>query len=71
MKIIHKEKIMQFADVPIGTIVRDEMGRISIKISEISTDIFDFDAVQLETGEAYSIDGEEYVTVYPNAELTL
>lgn len=71
MKIIHKEKIMQFADVSIGTIVRDEMGRISMKISEINTDIFDFDAVQLETGEAYSIDGEEYVTVYPNAELTL
>lgn len=71
MKIIHKEKIMQFADVSIGTIVRDEMGRISMKISEINTDIFDFDAVQLETGEAYFIDGEEYVTVYPNAELTL
>lgn len=71
MKINHKEKIMKFEDVSVGTILRDEMNRIGIKISTINTKLQDFNFVRLETGDAYFLDSYEHVTIYPDAELTL
>ena len=71
MKINYSETPRCFGSVFVGTIIKDEKGRISMKIQEIYTDFRTYNIVLLEKGELDSLNYMDNVTVYPDAELTL
>lgn len=71
MKIKYSGTSRFFESVSMGAIIKDEKGRISMKIQEINTDFRTYNIVLLENGELSSLDGMDNVTVFPNAELTL
>lgn len=71
MKINCLEKMKCFGDVPVGTIIKDEKGRISMKIQQIEADLKVYNVVSLGNGEPYWLNYMNNVMVYPNAELTL
>lgn len=71
MKINYLETPRCFGSVSVGTIIKDEKGRISMKIKEIDTDFGTYNIVLLENGELCFLDYMDNVTIYPDAELTL
>lgn len=71
MKIKYPETSRCFGSVSEGTIIKDERGRISMKIQEIDADLRTYNIVLLEKAELGFLNYTDNVTVYPDAELTL
>lgn len=64
----NKEKV---SDIVIGTIFEDDEGEVYMKTMRINTQYGFINAIALERGTFCLISGDDLVTIYPDAELTL
>lgn len=64
----NKEKV---SDIIAGTVFKDDEGKVYMKTMWANTQYGLINAITLDKGTFCSISGDDLVTIYPNAELTL